>query len=577
MTAGSKPSAELFVALGVGVFCLAPTVDTNNTYSMLSTPRSLHAFAALALPVSFVVGQQVDVPAPPAALAAIQAARLAAHANHLASDELGGRLTGSLGQHAAAAYIEDHFRALGLEPLGDLPDGGGARSFVQRYGIERTFLVDGAVVSVGDAQLGEAFAVMGARAGEVAVEGEAIWLGYGSTRGEEPEVPADLDLAGKVALVAVKSPRGQAGGELSVEQKFGMSFGVLGSLGRTARTLAKRGAAAVLYVQGEDKVGLSDVLNYVAVSPGKAMVSPNFPGADNSMGMMSRLARSGGVPTLVLSTAASRQALAQLGVSGAQLDAFLAGEDVEVAAKAGVAGAMAYEVREDDEARASNVCAVLRGSDPALRDEAVIYSAHMDHVGRRMDGDVFNGADDNASGSAGLLAIARAFAEAEQPPRRSVIFLSVSGEELGLWGSQFYSDHSTWPLDKLVANVNTDMIGRSGPESGPMEVTVTPSYRHAKFSTIVRDAAAFGRSMGVRFSSGDKYYSRSDHYNFAKKGIPVVFFCNGEHEDYHQVSDHADKLDPEKMERIARLAFWTGWHVANADERPENLGKQKGW
>jgi Zn-dependent M28 family amino/carboxypeptidase len=97
------------------------------------------------------------------------------------------------------------------------------------------------------------------------------------------------------------------------------------------------------------------------------------------------------------------------------------------------------------------------------------------------------------------------------------------------------------------------------------------------FSTIVRDAAVFADSMGIKFSSGDKYYQRSDHYNFAKKGIPVVFFCNGEHEDYHQVSDHADKLDGAKMERIARLAFWTGWAVANADEKPAKLGKQPAW
>ena len=231
----------------------------------------------------------------------------------------------------------------------------------------------------------------------------------------------------------------------------------------------------------------------------------------------------------------------------------------------------------DGDARASNVCAVLRGSDPKLKHEAIVYSAHMDHVGMRMDGDVFNGADDNASGSAGLLAIASAFANSLQKPRRSIIFLSVSGEELGLWGSRYYSDNPTWQLDKIVANINTDMIGRSGAESGPLEVTVTPSNRHVKYSTIVRDAARFGEQLGVTFQSGDKYYERSDHYNFARKGIPVVFFCNGEHEDYHQVSDHADKLDGDKMQRIARLAFWTGWHVATTDEAPRALGKQERW
>ena len=153
----------------------------------------------------------------------------------------------------------------------------------------------------------------------------------------------------------------------------------------------------------------------------------------------------------------------------------------------------------------------------------------------------------------------------------------MSGEELGLWGSAFYADNPTWPLKKIVANINTDMIGRSGPESGPDQVTVTPSYQHGKFSTMVRDAAGIAKKLGLGLASGDKYYQRSDHYNFARKGIPVVFFCDGEHEDYHQVTDHADKLDPVKMERVARLAYWTGWMVAQANRRPATLGKQKSW
>ena len=121
------------------------------------------------------------------------------------------------------------------------------------------------------------------------------------------------------------------------------------------------------------------------------------------------------------------------------------------------------------------------------------------------------------------------------------------------------------------------MIGRSGPESDVDEVPVTPSYRHPMFSTIVRDAAEIGGSLGMTFSSGDKYYTRSDHYNFAVKGVPVVFFCNGEHEDYHQVTDHADKLEPEKMERIARIAYWVGRRVAQADDRPRTLGRSRDW
>ena len=176
-----------------------------------------------------------------------------------------------------------------------------------------------------------------------------------------------------------------------------------------------------------------------------------------------------------------------------------------------------------------------------------------------------------------MMSIAKAFATADLAPRRSIIFLSVSGEELGLWGSAYFAANPAWPIREIVANINTDMIGRSGPESGPEEVAVTPSYRHEKFSTIVREAAEIAEVVGLGLRNGDKYYTRSDHYNFAQKGVPVVFFCDGEHEDYHQVSDHADKLDPQKMESIARLAYWTGYRIAEADGRPFTLGRSTGW
>ncbi|HEB52173.1 MAG TPA: M20/M25/M40 family metallo-hydrolase [bacterium] len=513
---------------------------------------------------------------PPAAIETITKKELLTHATFLASDDLQGRLTGSPGQAAAARYIAAHFERLGLEPLGDeLPDGGG-RSYLQHYGIKRTYVAEGSALTIGGDVLRTGYAVLGARQMDVDVRGTLRFCGFGRTRGARRDLEEGEDLRGRIAVVALKAPRGRVGKDLTVEQKFGMSFGVLGRLGRTARNLTRAGAEAVLFLQHEDRIGLSDVLNYVAVAPGKARVEANFPGADAGMGGFGQLGSGGKGVTMVLSVPASQKVLARLGIDPAAYGEFLAGGERPAAADE-VDAEVQLKVVHDEHARASNVVAVLRGRDPELAEQAVVYSAHMDHVGVRMDGDVFNGADDNASGSAGLLAIASAYAGAGQRPRRSVVFLSVSGEELGLWGSQYFSDHPTWPLDKLVADLNTDMIGRSGPESGPHEVTVTPSFRHAKYSTIVRDAARFGEALGMKFTSGDKYYMRSDHYNFARKGIPVVFFCNGEHEDYHQVTDHADKLDGDKMQRIARLAFWTGWHVANADEPPRNLGRQERW
>ncbi len=511
---------------------------------------------------------------PPAAMATIVQQELLAHATFLASDELRGRLTGSPGQLAAAKYIADHFAKLGLEPLGDEVDG--KRTWLQHYGVSRTRVGEASKLQLGELTLADGFAVLGGRPIDAAVTGTLQFCGLGRVRGDHADVGDSL--AGKVAVVAIKAPRGRIGRQLGIEQKMMMSFTTLGQVGRIANGLAKKSAAAVLFVQLDDRFGFEDVLNYVAVAPGKDSLTARFDGADATMSMLGQAA--GGpadVPSLVLSVGASAKLLEQLALAPDAVAAFVAGTGERPAGKADVPATVAVTVVRDDEATACNVVAVLRGRDPALAAEAVVYSAHMDHVGTRIDGEVFNGADDNASGSAGLLAIATAYAKAAERPRRSVIFLSVSGEELGLWGSQWFADNPTWDAANLVANVNTDMIGRSGPESGPTEVAVTPSNRHAKFSTIVQDAARFGETLGLTFTSGDKYYTRSDHYNFARKGIPVVFFCNGEHEDYHQVTDHADKLDGAKMERIARLAFWTGWSVANADERPRTLGKREKW
>lgn len=555
---------------------LFPPMHRPTSFAFLLLLAALPAQAPEAVPPESIVPEAVAEPTPPAAMQSIGRAELLAHATWLADDARGGRLTGSPGQHEAAAYIAAHFEQLGLEPLGD--EVGGARGFLQHYPIGLTTVLPKTRLQFGALTLERQFAILGGKPMDVMVDGTLQFCGFGRTRGSSADVAEDESLEGKVAVVVVRPPRGRVRRTLSVEQKFGMSLGTFARIGQTGKALEGKGAAMALFLQLDDPTGLSDVLNYMALSPGKDVVKARFEGAEPGLdGMSGMLVGAKEMPTLVLSVSASEQLLGELGIDRQELQAFVDGDGERPAAKEGVAAKVVLAVAQDDAAMASNVVAVLRGGDAQLAGEAVVYSAHMDHVGRRMDGDVFNGADDNASGSAGLMAIATAFATSEQKPRRSVIFLSVSGEELGLWGSAYFADHPTWPADKLIANVNTDMIGRSGPESGPTEVGVTPSFRHGMYSTIVRDAVPFAEQLGLSFTSGDKYYERSDHYNFAKKGIPVVFFCDGEHEDYHQVTDHADKLDGEKMERIARLAFWTGWSVANDDEAPRRLGRREGW
>lgn len=499
--------------------------------------------------------------AEPPGLAEIKAAELKGFASFLAADELGGRLTGSEGQRRAALYIAKHFQALGLEPYGD-EDAQGKRSFYQEYPISLRGLDQGTEVRVGKGEQAQVykdgFAVIEARNSKVKEDIAGSFTYAGTIKGSRLSGGVELeDWSDAIPVLRVEALG--AGRKLGIQQAMGFSFATLQAVRRYSSRFVRQGARCMVLAIEQQDSPLTDVLTYMAIAPGQDAVNH---GRGSQMAMLGNMIRDS-VPMVVLSPKIAGKLMRRLGADA----------DTRKAAP----GEIRLRIREDKDAKANNVVAILRGSDPAVADEAVIYSAHMDHVGRRLDGQVFNGADDNASGTSGLMGIAKAFAKGGKAPRRTVIFLAVSGEELGLWGSAWYARHPTWPVDKLIANINTDMIGRSGPESGEKEITVTPSHRHRKFSTIVQDAGRIAAQMGLSFRSGDKYYTRSDHYNFARKGIPVVFFCNGEHADYHQVSDTVDKLDAEKMQGIARLAYWTGYLVAQADAIPQELGRQPDW
>ena len=198
-----------------------------------------------------------------------------------------------------------------------------------------------------------------------------------------------------------------------------------------------------------------------------------------------------------------------------------------------------------------NVCALWPGSDPELSREVMIVSAHYDHVGVGREGDIYNGADDNASGTTGVLAVADALA-AHGPLERSVLLLWVSGEEKGLWGSQVWTENPWLPDGwRAVLDVNIDMIGRT--ESG--ELYVTPSREHEAFNLVSEAAYRLSPLEGFpELESQDEYWRRSDHMNFNDNlGVPVVFLSTGDHPDYHQPSDTSEKIDYEKSSRVVRL------------------------
>ncbi|MEI7727317.1 MAG: M20/M25/M40 family metallo-hydrolase [Bacteroidota bacterium] len=214
-----------------------------------------------------------------------------------------------------------------------------------------------------------------------------------------------------------------------------------------------------------------------------------------------------------------------------------------------------------------NVIAFLEGSDPVLKDEVVIIGGHYDHIGylkeHKADTDyIFNGADDNASGTSGVLAIAKTFATMAQTPKRSVMFIAFAGEEKGLLGSASYVRKPLWPLGKTVSMLNLDMIGRNDPDS----LEIIGAKQNPGLVKIVRK-----RNKEIGFTLSESKSERmdggSDHASFFKKGVPVIFFFTGLHKDYHQVTDSPDRVNADKASRVARLAFMTAWTVANERQR----------
>ena len=230
-----------------------------------------------------------------------------------------------------------------------------------------------------------------------------------------------------------------------------------------------------------------------------------------------------------------------------------------------------------------NVVGYIEGTDK--KDELIVISGHYDHLGKR-GSDIYNGADDNGSGTSTVMEIAEAMATAKamgQGPRRSVLCLLVTGEEKGLLGSQYYSEEPMFPLENHVANVNIDMVGRvdDNYQDNPNYIYVIGSDRlSTDLHKINEEVNQKYTHLTLDYKYNDekdpnRYYFRSDHYNFARKGIPAIFFFNGTHEDYHMISDTEDKINYSKMEKVARHCFHTAWELANRNQRIKVDGEVK--
>jgi hypothetical protein len=228
-----------------------------------------------------------------------------------------------------------------------------------------------------------------------------------------------------------------------------------------------------------------------------------------------------------------------------------------------------------EKVQTENVIGFIEGTD--LKDQIVVISAHYDHLGKK-DSLIYDGADDDGSGTSALLELAQAFSLAKKDghgPRRSILFIAFTAEEKGLLGSKYYTQFPRFPLDSTVANLNIDMIGRidTAHHGNPDYIYVIGSDKlSTELHEINEEKNKIHTKLLLDYTYNDpndhnRFYYRSDHYNFAKNNIPVIFYFNGVHEDYHKPTDTVDKINFDKVEKISRLVFYTAWELANRNER----------
>ncbi|TAJ16930.1 MAG: M28 family peptidase [Planctomycetota bacterium] len=491
----------------------------------LPDPAMIHAFALLAFAATLsptptpTFAPSQPRPSNPAALeralATISADEIRSDLFFIASDELAGRDTPSPGQRIAARFLRARLQRLGFEP------GDEGKDFLYEYTVPRK-------------RIDEAGTTLAAKHGETQLSFAygKDWSFYTSQDLEDRAIDAPIVWAGSgldADLEAAK-PSG----------KWIACRDGKGSTGKRRRAAQEAGALGVLVLQ-ERKGTIAPVDERFAdilrsLREGSISGPAREPAKDG--------APRASVPCAFLAASSATALLSAQ--AGKPVDA-----DYEPALGAEL-GSLALSSKLADKnggLELENVVGFWPGSDPELAKEVVILSAHYDHVGTRRDV-VYNGADDNGSGTSTLLAVAEALSQ-YGPLRRSVLIIWVSGEEKGLWGSRAFASAPWFPSGaRAVADINIDMVGRNAPD----KLLVTPTDKHEKFNGLTRIAERLAVEEGFpKLGSADSFYSRSDHIEFARLGIPIVFLFSDVHDDYHQPGDDPEKIDCDKVARVARL------------------------
>ncbi len=486
----------------------------------------------------------------------ITADDLKSYLSVLASDSLEGRETGTRGNEMAAQFLAEKIRSFGIPPVP------GTGSYFQEVDFTRMKWDDLSLTINGNTVQHKRDFVMVPTINpnsDIRISEDAfVFMGYGI---DDPAYSDynNRDVAGKVVLIYSGEPMDKDGNFLVSGNQTASAWSL--SFEKKLEAAQKAGVRALLVID-------SDIREKAAKYRGELIGGITLMGPPEAYG-------ADYPPNLWLSPTIAKEMLGKRmkKVIRARKKISRKGKlkPVEVDGKIKLDASMYVSSMPG-----VNVLAYIEGTDPDLKDELVVISAHYDHLGKHGD-DIYNGADDNGSGTSGVLEIAQAFQVAREKgagPRRSVLCLFVTGEEKGLLGSQFYSEHPIFPLENTVADINIDMIGRVDElHQDSNYIYVIGSDRlSTELHRINEENNALYTKLELDYTYNaeddpNRFYYRSDHYNFAKHGIPSIFFFSGTHEDYHRPSDTVDKIMFGKAAIIARLAFYNAWELANRDER----------
>lgn len=545
----------------------------------------MHSFRAgrltglLMLTGQFVLAQAVSTVAPaptasgPTSAAALTYAQtvtagdLEKHLRILAADDMEGRETGTRGQRKAAAYIASQFASFGLKPLVKQADG--TMGYLQPFTLYKKTWGD-LYAKAGGKQFTYLtdFLVNGLFSVPTETNYETVFVNYGIVD-EQFNDYVNLDVKGKAVVMLDGEPKNADGVSSVNNTKEGSKWGKPDSWRAKVTAAKDKGAAQVFIVSQADAAGFKQMMSE------RGALQQRF----NRLGLKAGAENTGSVGTFMVSTDMGAALLGQ------KPDTFRKG--LEQMAKMGTStiGKLAGKVsvkgeRKDENVQTENVMGYLEGTDK--KDEVLVVSGHYDHIGISPDGQINNGANDDGSGTVSVLELAQAFAKAKaegKGPRRSVLFLTVVGEEKGLLGSEYYADFSpVIPLENTVADLNIDMVGRvddlhKDKQPNDNYIYVIGSDKlSSDLHKISEEQNNANTKMDLDYKYNDpndpeRIYYRSDHYNFAKHKIPIIFYFNGLHPDYHRPTDDVEKIDFKLAEKTARLVFFTAWEIANRDER----------